>query len=50
MLNTLFQKESQFQKQQKMRMNKRFMHFWDLIIDNHISEAINFLRNPIQAV
>jgi hypothetical protein len=27
-------------------LNSRFMHFWDLVIDNHISEAIEFFKNP----
>jgi hypothetical protein len=27
-------------------MNARFMNFWDLIIDNHVSEAIEFFKNP----
>ena len=22
------------------------MHFWDLIIDNHISEAVEFFKDP----
>ena len=42
----MFSKESNATKQSKVLMNARFMNFWDLIIDNHISEAIAFFKNP----
>ena len=42
----MFSKESDSTKQSKVLMNARFMNFWDLIIDNHISEAIAFFKNP----
>lgn len=42
----MFSKESDSTKQSKVLMNARFMNFWDLIIDNHISEAISFFKNP----